>query len=316
MDNFKKDMDGDLQRTTSSSFKEFKQNFSYFFKEGLSNMFTHGFMSFAAVGITVACLVIMGTFSLVALNAQNLLDELESENEILAFVDESFSEEEARGLAEKIEQADNVAGVEFISRETALKALQEKYEDDPLFEDLDNEVLRHRYTIRMVNIENMGDTVESVKAIEGIAKVRAYEELSTGFVAVRNITGVVCIALIAILFIVSMFIISNTIKLTTFDRREEIAIMKMVGATDSFIRWPFVYEGLLIGLLSAVVAFALQWLLYGAVANGIAGSDTIELIHVIDFKKIWAPVATVFAFAGVFIGVCGSLSAIHKFLKV
>ncbi|MGM9662878.1 MAG: permease-like cell division protein FtsX [Oscillospiraceae bacterium] len=293
-----------------------KHELGYFFKEGLSNMFTHGFMSFAAVGITVACLLIMGTFSLVALNAQNLLNELESENEILAYVDESLSEEEARALQKKLEKLDNVGEVTFISREEAMKAFQEKYEDDPLFQDLDAETFRHRYTIRTLDIEKTAETRAAVEAVEGIAKVNAYEEIAGGFIAVRNIAGVVCLALIVILFVVSMFIISNTIKLTTFDRRDEIAIMKMVGATDGFIRWPFVFEGLLFGLLSAAIAFALQWLLYSAVSQGVSGSDTIELLHIIDFKTIWLPVAGVFAAAGVFIGVCGSLSAIRKFLQV
>ena len=291
-------------------------NHRYFFREGLSNMFTHGFMSFAAVGITVACLLIMGTFSLVAVNAQNLLDELESENEILAYVAEELDDAQVKGLQEKLASIEGVASVRFISREEAMKSFQAKYQDEPLFQDLEPEVFRHRYVIKLTDLTVAGSVAEALAAVEGVAKVNAYEELTSGFITVRNIAGVVCIALIAILFIVSMFIISNTIKLTTFDRREEIAIMKMVGATDSFIRWPFVYEGLLIGLLASAVGFALQWTLYNAVAKGIAANDTIELIHVIDFGGIWLPVALIFVVSGVFIGVCGSLSAIRKFLQV
>ena len=110
--------------------------------------------------------------------------------------------------------------------------------------------------------------------------------------------------------------ISNTIKLTTFDRRDEIAIMKMVGATDGFIRWPFVYEGLLLGLIGAAVGFSLQWLLYAAVTRGIANSDTMQLLRVVDFRQIWGPVAAVFAGVGILVGVGGSLTAIRKFLRV
>ena len=123
-------------------------------------------------------------------------------------------------------------------------------------------------------------------------------------------------ALIAILLIVSMFIISNTIKLTTFDRRDEIAIMRMVGATNGFIRWPFVYEGFLIGIFSAVIAFLLQWMLYEAVASGIDNSSTIQLVSVIPFSQMWGIVAAVFAGAGILIGVGGSLTAIRRFLQV
>ena len=115
---------------------------------------------------------------------------------------------------------------------------------------------------------------------------------------------------------VSVFIISNTIKLTTFDRRDEIAIMKMVGATNGFIRWPFVYEGLLLGTLSAAVAFGLQWLLYLAVAKGIASSDSLQILHIVPFTDIWYIVALVFLAAGILVGVGGSLTAIRRFLRV
>ena len=293
-----------------------RHNFVYFAKEGITNMFTHGFMSFAAIGITIACLIIMGTFSLVALNAQNLLDELESENEILAYVDDSLTREEALGIEKELEQIPNVSDATFVSRETAMKEFQEKYADDPLFADLEEDTLRHRYVIRTIDIEQTRATKEAVENTAGIAKVNAYEAVADGFVALRNIAGIVCIALISILFLVSMFIISNTIKLTTFDRRDEIAIMKMVGATDAFIRWPFVYEGLMFGVFSAVIGFGLQWGLYEAVSVGIDNSDTIQLLHLIEFSEICVPVAVIFLAAGTFIGVYGSLAAIRKFLQV
>ena len=122
--------------------------------------------------------------------------------------------------------------------------------------------------------------------------------------------------LIAVLFVVSVFIMANTIKLTTFDRRDEIAIMKMVGATNGFIRWPFVYEGFLMGVFSAVIGFFLQWGLYEAVSRSVASNDTINLITVVPFESMWNYVAIIFAAAGMLIGVGGSLSAIRKFLQV
>ena len=162
----------------------------------------------------------------------------------------------------------------------------------------------------------MADTETQLRAIEGIADVSAQLEISQGFVTARNIVSAVSLVLIVILFVVSVFIMTNTIKLTTFGRREEIAIMKMVGATNGFIRWPFVYEGFIIGLLSAGVAFGLQWLLYEAVVKGIASSDTLQLVSVIPFGRMWSAVAGVFAAAGILIGVGGSLTAIRKFLQV
>ena len=293
-----------------------KHDFRYFFREGISNMFSHGFMSFAAIGITVACLVIMGTFTLVAVNADANLKDLEQANEILAYVDDSYDDQQARALEATLEAIPNVASATFITKEEALESFTADYPDEALFQNLDPEILRDRYAIRVVELELQGSTVTAIENTEGIAKVNAYEEVAGGFIAIRNVATVVCVALIAILFVVSVFIISNTIKLTTFDRREEIAIMRMVGATNGFIRWPFVYEGFLFGLLGAALAFGLQWLLYEGVSKGVVNNDTFQLLRIIPFREMWKPVAGVFAAAGMFIGVGGSLSAIRKFLQV
>ena len=295
-----------------------RHNFFYFIREGAVNMFSHGFMSFAAVGITVACLLIMGTFTLVAVNANAMLEDLESQNQMLAFVDKSLSEEEARALEKAIMAVDNVAKATFISNEEAARTFRDKYEDDELFQGLPDSNFRHRYAIDLVDIGRMSQTKAGLEAVPGIGpgNVSAYEDEAAGFITIRNVAGVVCIVLIAVLFIVSVFIIANTIKLTTFDRRDEIAIMKMVGATNGFIRWPFVYEGFLLGLFSAVIGFFLQWGLYEAVARSVATNDTINLISVVPFESMWTYVAVVFAGAGMLIGVGGSLSAIRKFLQV
>ena len=293
-----------------------KHNFGYFAHEGLSNMFSHGFMSFAAIGITVACLLIMGTFTLVAVNANGLLEDLEQENEILAYVEDTYTEAESKALQKKLEAVPNVASATYISKRQATEDFAAKYPDEELFQGLDPEIFRDRYAIKVADLERQGETVEQIQSIPGIAKISAHEEIAGGFVTVRNVATVVCVALIAILFVVSVFIISNTIKLTTFDRRDEIAIMRMVGATNGFIRWPFVYEGFLFGILGAVIAFFLQWGLYEAVSRGVANNDTLQLIRIIPFQQLWIPVAEVFAGAGIVIGVGGSLSAIRKFLQV
>ena len=293
-----------------------KHDFRYFAHEGLSNMFSHGFMSFVAIGITVACLLIMGTFTLVAVNANELLRDLEQENEILAYVEDSYTEAQAKALQKKLEAIPNVASATYISKEQAMEDFVAQYPDEAMFQDLDPEILRDRYAIKITDLEQIRQTKAAVEEVTGIAKVNAYEEIAGGFITVRNVATVVCVALIAVLFVVSVFIISNTIKLTTFDRREEIAIMRMVGATNGFIRWPFVYEGFMMGLLGAVIAFFSQWGLYEAVARGVANNDTLQLISIIPFTDMWAPVAVSFAVAGIIIGVGGSLSAIRKFLQV
>lgn len=293
-----------------------RHDFKFFIREGAGNMFSHGFMSFAAIGITVACLLIMGTFTLVAYNANVNLADLQQENAVLAFVDDALTEQEARALQTKIENVNNVADCTFMSRDEAKENYIARYDGDELYGDLPADVFRHRYVIHVTDPDRIMETKEAVEQVAGIAKARADQAVAEGFTTARNVAGIISIALIAILLLVSVFIISNTIKLTTFDRRDEIAIMKMVGATNGFIRWPFVFEGLLIGLFGAVIGFGLQWLLYNAIATGIAESDTLQLLRVIGFEKIWWPVAAAFLLAGVLVGIGGSLTAIRKFLHV
>ncbi len=293
-----------------------KHDFGYFFHEGLSNMFSHGFMSFAAIGITVACLLIMGTFTLVAVNADANLKEAERDNEILAFVEDTYTEAQARALQSKLEAVDNVASATFITREEALESFVADHPDEEYFQDLDPNILRDRFAVKVVDLKLQGQTAAAIQMVEGIGGISAYAEITSGFITIRNIATVICVALIAVLFVVSVFIISNTIKLTTFDRREEIAIMKMVGATNGFIRWPFVYEGFMLGFTGAVLAFLLQWGLYEVIARGVDSSDTLQLLSIVPFAQLWKPVGGVFLGAGMLIGVGGSLSAIRRFLQV
>ena len=293
-----------------------KINVFYFIKEGVTNVFKHGFMSFAAIGITVACLLIMGTFTLVAVNANDMLRQMEEQNQVLAFVDETYSIDDARALESRLLSVPNVKAVTFISNSEAAEAFRARYEGDELFQGIPDDNFRHRYAIDLKDIGRMSETTVNLRNVEGIADVSAYEDEAKGFVTIRNVAGIVCATLIAILFVVSVFIIANTIKLTTFDRRDEIAIMKMVGATNGFIRWPFVYEGFLLGLLSAAIGFFLQWGLYEMVAKSVASNDTINLIRVLPFMDMWQYVAAVFLGTGLVIGVGGSLAAIRKFLQV
>ena len=294
-----------------------KHDFSYFFGEGMRNMFSHGFMSFAAVGITVACLVVMGTFSLVAYNAQVQLQQLESEYEILAFVDESCDDAQTKAVGRAIEQRDNVKECVFISKEEAMKSFEARYEGDNMFQNLDPEILRDRYAVYVDNLSISGKTAQDIlDNVEGVANVRVDEDIAGGFITLRNVASVVCIALIAILLLVSVFIISNTIKLTTFDRRDEIAIMKMVGATNRFIRLPFVVEGLVLGLVGGLVAFLLQFGLYSLIVGKIMSTMAAGIITVLPFSSVALPLLLVFLGVGVLVGVFGGLTAIRNYLKV
>lgn len=290
--------------------------FGYFFSEGLKSIFLHGFMSFAAICIIVACLILMGSFSLLAVNINEMLKDFEQDSEILAYVDESLTDAEARSIGSQLNMIDNVSEVEFISREEATEAFVERYEGSALFEDLDSSTFRHRYRIVLEDISRTAETKEAVEQVEGIVKVNAYLELSEGFVSVRNIATIVCVALIVVMLVISVFIIANTIKLATFDRREEIAIMKMVGATNGFIRWPFIFQGFILGLIAAVIAFFAQWGLYSLITQRIVSSDTMSLVTVIPFSQLMPYVGAIFAVTGLLVGIFGSAITIRKYLKV
>lgn len=291
-------------------------NLGYFISEGFHSIFSHGLMSFAAVCMIVACLIIMGSFALVAINADKMLGTLESENEFLAYIDETYTNTETDALITRVKQVDNVASVTFVTREEAKAVYLEGHSDEGLYADLPDEVFRDRLSIHVKNLELFSQTVEQVRALEGVVNIRAEGALAESFVTVRNVATAIATILVAILAAVSLFIIANTIRLATFARREEIAIMKMCGATNGFVRWPFVFEGLILGLFGAIVAFFLQWLVYSAVYRAVVESGAITLFSVVTFGSIWLPVLGVFLLAGALIGACGSGLAIRRFLQV
>ena len=292
-------------------------DFQYYCSEGFHSIFTHGFMSFAAVCMIVACLMIMGSFSLLAVNLDHMLGDLEAENEFLAYIDENYTEEEARALQPQIEAIPNVAEVTFVTRAQALEDWKEGREENALLDSLQPEVLRDRFQIHVEDIEQLQETSDAVKEqVEGVADVAVAVEIADGFILVRNIATGVAAVLIGILAIVSLFIISNTIKLATFYRREEIAIMKMCGATNAFIEWPFVVEGMLLGLTGALVAFFAQWGVYQLVAKFIVQGNGLSLVTVVSYGSIAGTILIVFCATGALIGVGGSLLAIRKFLQV
>lgn len=295
--------------------KKKRNNFGYFIKEGVSSIFTHGFMSFASITIIVACLIIMGSFTLLAININSIIVSIEDKNEITAYVDETLSDREAEELESRILAVSNVSDTEFISRDEAMENFMEDY-DNEYFDEIDSSVFRHRYTVYMDDISLMEETKDDLYGVEGIAKVNAYTEIAKTFIAIRNAVSAVSIVLIVILLVISMFIISNTIKLATFDRREEIAIMKMVGAKNSFIRWPFVFQGFILGVSGAGIAYFSLWGLYNLVAERIMGSIAGEMVAVIPFGELDKYILAVFLGTGFVVGVLGSVFTIRKYLKV
>ena len=293
----------------------------YLIREGFRSIKTHAFMSFASVTIIMACLIIMGSVTLLSINIDALIRELENENEVVAFVDDSIQEvPQALMIQSSLESVDNVESVEFVSRDTAMDAFMSKY-DKGLMEGVDASVFRHRYIIHLTDISLMAQTKAQLEAVSGIAKVNAHLEYASAFITLRNIVSAVSLVLTIILVFVSIFIMSNTIKLTTFGRREEIAIMKMVGATNSFIRLPFVVEGLVLGVLGGGLAFIAEWGLYSLVTARVVGTVsgsilTESFINLIPFRALALPVLVAYLAIGVIVGVFGGVNAIRNYLKV
>lgn len=241
-------------------------------------------MSFASVTVIMACLIIMGSVSLLSVNIDALIKDLEDQNEVVAFVDDAITDEnEAKALRGSIEAVDNVSSVEFVSRTDAMDAFMSKY-DESLMEGIDETVFRHRYVIHLTDISQMAETERDLRNVPGIAKVNAHLDYAQRFVTIRNIISVISLVLIVMLVFVSVFIMSNTIKLATFSRREEIAIMKMVGANNGFIRMPFIIEGLVLGILGGGLAFLAQWGIYELITGKLVTSLTGSLLNVIPFN--------------------------------
>ena len=294
-----------------------RNNLGYYIKEGVSSVFTHGFMSFASVAIIIACLVIMGSFLLVAMNVNDLIEEAESRNEVLAFVDETLMEDEARAITSSILAVENVYSVTFVSRYAAWERWQAEHADrDFAAEGLGPDTLRHRYEIVLEDIAYMQETVERILQVTGIDDVHADIAIAEVFVTARNVIATVFIVIVGVLFIISIFIIANTIKLATFDRREEIAIMRMVGATNWFIRWPFIFQGFILGLTGAVVAFGIQWGIYGIIADQIMALPGGNLITMLGFYAVADLMIMLFVGTGFLVGTIGSAIAIRNYLKV
>ena len=291
-------------------------NIGYLLKEGFKGIFTHGFMSFAAVCVTVACLVIVGSFSILAYNLDVMVEDLNQTSEILVYVDLELSDAEARSIGTKINMLDNVLQSTFVSREEALEDFIEDHDGDSAFSGVQASDLRHRYVVVLENNLQMKQTDEQLKALPGVAKTKAAYELAEGFSTIQSVLHMVSYAVIAVLLVVSLLIISNTVKLAMYDRKDEIAIMKMVGATNGFIRLPFIVEGFTLGMLGAILAFGLEWAGYDALVQRIGSVDSLQLFDLVPFQELLIPMVIVFTGAGMFVGIVGSWTSIRKFMDV
>ena len=236
-------------------------NFGYLLGEGVRAMFKHGFMSFAAICITVACLVIINSFALISYNLDITVGEVQKELRIVVCIDESYTEAESKSVGSDINLLPNVANAEFVSRQQALDDFIGD-SDASLFEGLEADAMRDQFIVTLVDNSLVEETKAELENINGVGDVYADIEVGNALATIRTVLYIASLAIAAVLLIVSLIIISNTIRLAMLDRREEIAIMKMVGATNSFIRFPFFVEGFFLGLFGAVFSFFIVWGLY------------------------------------------------------
>lgn len=294
-----------------------KSSIGYFLKEGFRNIFLHGFMSFAAVSVIVVCLIITGTTALISYDINLNIVKLQNESEIVVYIEDTYTTEEARAMEKTILQVDNVAEAEFEDKDTALEAYREELgENADLLDGFDssNNPLRDAFHITMKDPSKVAATKAALESVDGIGNAVANEEVVARLIQLQRMFQAISVTLVVALGLISIFIIANTVKLAMLARRREISIQKMVGATNWFIRWPFVIEGLVLGLLAGAIAFGLEWALYEQLSGFIL--DNLPQFTMAEFQGLMFYVLGIFAGAGVIVGVGGSSLTIRRFMDV
>ena len=291
-------------------------NIGYLLKEGIRGIFQHGFMSFAAVFVTVACLLIVGTFTAVTHNLSLMVEELNENSEILVYIDDTYTLDKAKQVESRVRLVDNVSQADLITREEVLESFRQSFKDPSLLDTVTPDTFEYRVRVLLLDNTKLSETQERLALVPGVTEVKSPDGLIEGFVDLQEVLRVVSIVLVVILLFVSLLIISNTVKMAMADRKNEIAIMKMVGATNGFIRLPFVVEGFTLGMLGAALAFGLEWLMYDALVARLAVVDTLKLFSFVPFTQLLWPMVATFSAAGMFVGVVGSWNSIRKFMDV
>ncbi len=300
-------------------------SFGYLLKSGFKNLYHNRLMSAASIGVLVACMILIGGAALLSLNVRNIVGAAGEENEVVVFLEEGLSQDEIDEIGVKINKLGNIEDITYVSKEEALEIEQGKDKWGGLLDGLteaDNP-LPASYRIHLVDItENkLIRTTEKIAQIDGIEDYNAPYKEATILTDIQNAVTIVGAIVVVILIVVSVMIISNTIKITVFSRSKEIYIMKLVGATDTFIRLPFMIEGILIGMIAAGIAFGLLWLGYdyameAIIANGSTGWLSISLDTLVNFEDIAVYLFGTFAALGAGLGWLGSIFFVRKHLRV
>ncbi|MCL2033916.1 MAG: permease-like cell division protein FtsX [Oscillospiraceae bacterium] len=296
-------------------------NFFYLFKEGTKNIFSNKLMSFACIGVLVACLLLIGSAVIFTLNVNNIVGVVVAQNEFIVFLDDNMTEDDIGIFDVALDSIDNIASKTFVSSEEALAQEKENLGDEAyILEGIDASTFPNKYVLRVNDLSQFDDTVSQVSALNGAMLVNSKNDVVDMLVGIKNAVQYAGAGIVLILVVVSIVIITNTIKLTVFSRRKEINIMKYVGATDSFIRMPFLVEGMMIGLISASIAFLMLGVSYTYFVEYLSenyGSQlSVVFENTVRFMDISLYMFAGFAVLGVFIGVVGSGIFVRRHLKV
>ena len=304
---------GAIMRTSS---------FGYLIKEGFRSIKENRVISFAAIGVLATCLLLVGASYLFSLNLNEMIGYFESQNEVLIYLDDDLGEAGIERIEEELHATQNVRSVTFISKDQGLEDWMEELGDDgTLLEWLrDDNPLQDSFCVVLGDLSQMEETLDVIRAIHGVDTVSASAEVSRAVTALKTGVSTTSLGIIAILAVVSLLIIANTIRLTVYNRRKEISIMKYVGATDSFIRLPFLTEGILIGFIAGTLGFFLLWgcyeLLGHYLTEGTFEYASVLLGSMIPFRDIAPRLYACYAGGGALIGGLGSSFAVGKYVKV
>ncbi|MCI8589381.1 MAG: ABC transporter permease [Clostridiales bacterium] len=291
---------------------------TYFIGQSLKGLWKNGVMSFASVLVLLSSLIVMGSFSCLVINIDKNMEELGVLNEIVVFIHEERTEDEITTMYQTVVNFDGVSKVEYISKAQALEEEKVKLEAAgyPYISESINEEnnpYRASFIISYASDASIEDLQYKISNVEGIEKVICRSDIAQTLTSVRNGISFVLVWFMIILFVISMFVIVNTIKLAVYARRHEIEVMRYVGATKSFITIPFIIEGMVIGAAASVIAYFVQKAMYLYIYNMI-GTD-YSMITVIPFKSISVFLLLGFVGIGIITGVVGSSISLRKYLK-
>ena len=292
----------------------------YLTKEGFRNLRVNKLMSVASITVLFSCLLMVGIAFMILLNIESFIESIEDENVILVYanLDIEAQDYDYMKLGVELKSISNVANVEKVEKDAAYAMLLSEMDEDlkNYLEGLDENPLPNGYRVTVTDMAGFEQVVSEIKKLDNVLRVHENSALARQLANLRNTVTYISGGVILLLLIVSLFIISNTIKVTMFSRRLEISIMKSIGATNAFIRWPFVVEGILIGILAGGLATAALWGVYHLVQSTLATTfDAFGATVTVEFRDYALYVLAAFVAIGVFTGVFGSLTSIRKYLK-